>query len=516
VKITRLRINSYRGIEELDAEIPPAGMIVKGRNGKAKTSVLRAIRAGLEGADISPNAIRIGAERAEILIDTDDVSVQRVITPAGSKVAVERDIAGVRAKVPSPAKYLKDLMGLSSIDPLDLLSAKTAEDRRARRARVLAAVPAHVTAEQIAAWTGEPVRGAVDPNTHGLEVIAQLRTAYYDRRTEANAKAKDARRKANELADEVSKLPERPEDTESLEEAREAKESAARALALLEAKAKAAADADQRTQAARARIEDLRKRADGELVGMSAPSQDDMRRALARATQWADRVRELEKELEEARSGQAQADLYLKSLETRIEQVNSAQRRADDMRRQASDIESAISAASVEAPSAEEIARARVLRSTTIDREFEAIKLEEQDAVRRRAFDAEQSAKALEADADRLDRIVQTLTKDAPADLLASANGIPGLQVDGDQIFIDGVDFDGLCGREQLRFAVEIAKRANSRAKILIVDGLERIGEEDLEEFVRLATADDWQLFATRVTSGERVIEAIQIDGGVS
>ena len=65
---------------------------------------------------------------------------------------------------------------------------------------------------------------------------------------------------------------------------------------------------------------------------------------------------------------------------------------------------------------------------------------------------------------------MRSLTEQAPAELLAQCDGIPGLSLDGDDILLDGVRLDSLCGAEQVRFCVEVARRANAKSKILVVD----------------------------------------------
>jgi hypothetical protein len=60
-----------------------------------------------------------------------------------------------------------------------------------------------------------------------------------------------------------------------------------------------------------------------------------------------------------------------------------------------------------------------------------------------------------------------------------------------------------------MRFAVEVARRSNPKSKILIVDGIERIADDRLEDFIREATSDGYQLIASRVDRGELVVEAI-------
>jgi hypothetical protein len=121
-------------------------------------------------------------------------------------------------------------------------------------------------------------------------------------------------------------------------------------------------------------------------------------------------------------------------------------------------------------------------------------------------------ARSREAAAERLDAIVRALAEDAPPELLASANGIVDLSIDGDEIFLAGRRLDALSGAEQLEFAIAIAKRLNAKSRILICDQLERLDPGRLEDFVRIATADGFQLIATRVSSGEMVLEAIEIE----
>lgn len=522
MKITRIRIRDFRAIEQLDASVAPAGMIVEGSNDRAKSTILKAVLAALTARDVGPEAIRIGAEESEILIDTDDVSVRRLIEPDGTKVSVERDMGGVRAKIPKPANWLRDVLGVAPIDPLDLVSAKTKEERRLRRDRVLACVPAPVTKKQLEAWTGETISGPLDPNNRGLEIISQLHASYYEKRTAANAKAREARRLADESAKAVAQLPEKPADARTAEQVHEERELAAQALARLSERNKAAREAEERTKSTRARVEDLRKRADAEVDGITDPSSDEFVAAEKSLASWCKRVCELkdelaaiQKELNEAESSVSQADFSLRALKTRTEQVTAAKRRSEDMRQQAADLEAAISAASVEAPTLEEMVYAGA-RLGSLDKAYEQARYHEQnDVVRQQAFDAEQAAKAYEKEADRLDKIVRTLLNDAPAELMTGADGIPGLSVRGDQIYIDGVDIDGLCQRDQLAFALRIAKRANSKSKLLFVDGLERVASDQLDEFVRVATEGGYQLLATRVTSGPRVIEALEPQGGV-
>lgn len=113
--------------------------------------------------------------------------------------------------------------------------------------------------------------------------------------------------------------------------------------------------------------------------------------------------------------------------------------------------------------------------------------------------------------AEALNAIVENLTTAAPAELAARSVTIKGLTFTEDGgIALDGVVLDLISGNEGINFCVQVAKRAHPKCKILTVNGLEALDPEELEAFVRFATADGWQLIGTKVQGGELVIELLE------
>jgi hypothetical protein len=192
----------------------------------------------------------------------------------------------------------------------------------------------------------------------------------------------------------------------------------------------------------------------------------------------------------------------------------SNQERADELDSQAAELESAIAQASVEPVSEEDLARATVrvadANTAAFIMDAHVTARAEHFAIETKAKELEQKAQAAEAEAGRLDAIVKALTNEAPAALLAQSEGIPGLSLRDDDVLLDGISLDSLCGAEQVRFCVKVARRANAKSKVLVVDGLERLDPEQCDIFIHEATRDGWQLLATRVDRGEIVIEAIE------
>lgn len=501
MKLTHIKIHNFRGIETLDVAVPPAGLIASGGNARGKTTFLKAVRSALEAIDVAPDAIRIGADRADVFVNLDHVSVKRVITKKGSKVSVERD--GLEAS--KPTTYLRELLGTTGLDPLELYLAKPKD----RRALILSALPCTITVEQLRKYAPE-IEDSFDVSGHGLEVLERARKFFYDERTVANKDAAEAKREAERLAEAarvaaqaVTPGPALPEA-----EARAALTSAERELLTLENRATEAAESERRTSAQRASVESLREQAAeleagaGEEVE-TAEAEDLIERA-------AEAVRILEEQLAAKRHALETLRSNLAQARAKNEARGRALSKAADLRAQADTLVVALKAATVAAPAEAELSAAKQKVETsraTLDRAVQQAKALEAVAA---ATKATETAKACAAEAEELDAIVKRLTNDAPNDLLAAANAIPGLSLTDDAVLLDGKSLDALSGAEQLKFAVDIARRANTKTKILIVDGLERLDADQLDAFVKYATRDDWQLIGSLVTKGELVVAAIE------
>lgn len=116
MKILKL---SAENVKKLVAvEITPSGetVIIAGKNGAGKTSVLDSIWWALAGtSNIQAQPIRKGETKARIRLDMGELIVERKFTEAGSTLIVEN---AEGARFPSPQKMLDALLGELSFDPL--------------------------------------------------------------------------------------------------------------------------------------------------------------------------------------------------------------------------------------------------------------------------------------------------------------------------------------------------------------------------------------------------------------
>lgn len=502
MRLTKIQIRNYRGLETLDVDVPPAGVIASGGNARGKTTLINAVRGALEGRDISPDAIRIGADRSELLVNFEDVSVKRVITQKGNpSLVVEKD--GMRPS--KPVTFLRELLGSAGLDPLDLYLAKPKD----RRALILAALPCAITVEQLQKYAPD-VPKSFDVSGHALEVIERARKHFYDERTAANKEAAEAAREVDRLA-EVAKVAAQavsPGPIVPEAEAKASLASAERHLLTLENRANEAAESAMRTATQRGKVAELREEAKAlESTAGEAIETDEIVENVQSAT---DAVVDLEKQLEESRAALRKLSDQLATARTANDNRQRALLRVADLRGQADTLAVALEAATITAPSSEELLGAKAsLAAANVLVERAHCQAKVLDATRA-CTEAKVTAKACQSDADELDAVVKRLTNDAPSDLLKSAEGIPGLTLSGDEVLLEGKSLDALSGAEQLKFAIEIARRANQKSKILVVDGLERIDDDQREAFVKYATRDGWQLIGSLVTGGELVVAAIE------
>lgn len=511
-KIRSLRIRNYRGIEELEQDIPDQGALIAGGNGRGKTSAINAIRACLLARDVGPDAIRLGADKAEIQIDTDHHTVKRLISQRSQSVTVKNE-EGLELK--SPQTWLKTLLGDAPLDPITLMS----KDKKERRAEILGALPVKVTPKHVEAWVPEwarPLVAAVKLDGHGLTVCDALRQAVYDQRALANkdVKATEEKVRAAETALKEARdgLPEAPLE---LEAACAAETAARQALHKIVAQKEtyeknAAAIANMRERVAKLREQSKELAAEADLI---APTQADL---LAAATVRDEAKAAMDaawKAYQAAEAAFNEASPAYEKLAGAAEAA-AAKRDASTARWQSADtLEADLAALTSEPVSEEAVAAAREV-ATKAERAVEmAKKGATAQALKLQLDAARKEAKEAETRAGKLTNVVDFLTNHAPTELIKEANAIEGLRVTTDEIYLDGVNLDGLCGEEQLTFCVEIARRANARSKLLIVDGLERVDSDLLPKFLKLATADGYQLLATRVTRGDVVIEAINQEG---
>lgn len=129
MKIIKLQAENVKRLRAI--EITPDGstVVIAGRNGQGKTSVLDSIWFALGGGNAARDTsrpIRDGEDHASVRLDLGSIVVTRTWSPNGSKLTVDSPDG---ARYRSPQAMLDDLVGRLSFDPLGFSQLPDREQR---------------------------------------------------------------------------------------------------------------------------------------------------------------------------------------------------------------------------------------------------------------------------------------------------------------------------------------------------------------------------------------------------
>ncbi len=125
MKIVRLDVDNVKRLRAVRIEPDPAGnlVVIGGKNGAGKTSVLDSIAMALGGKGaVPPKPVRAGKKSAKIVARIGELTVTRTISPDGTSRLVVKDAEGKTQK--SPQTILDELVGSLSFDPLEFARMK--------------------------------------------------------------------------------------------------------------------------------------------------------------------------------------------------------------------------------------------------------------------------------------------------------------------------------------------------------------------------------------------------------
>jgi len=200
VKIVKLTAENIQKIKAV--EITPDGntVIISGKNGQGKTSVLDSISYALGGKALIPTKpIRKGEEAARVEVDLGKYIVERHWTSDNrSYLKVTSKEGGTFS---SPQKLLDSLIGDLSFDPLAFARA----EKKQQVEILLQAADIQMEKKTLESISGVKVEGEGNP----IELINQVHKKVFEERTILNREVKKLRVKRESI-----KIPEGMEKTE--------------------------------------------------------------------------------------------------------------------------------------------------------------------------------------------------------------------------------------------------------------------------------------------------------------
>lgn len=123
-KIIRLEAENIKRLSAVTIDPKGNVVVIGGKNGQGKSSVLDSIQYALGGATDDAMPVRKGEEKGKIVVDLGDIVVRRSFTAAGGTALVIKNADGVEQK--SPQSILDGLTGKLTFDPLEFSRQKPA------------------------------------------------------------------------------------------------------------------------------------------------------------------------------------------------------------------------------------------------------------------------------------------------------------------------------------------------------------------------------------------------------
>jgi len=120
MKVIQLKSENIKNLKAVDITPENNTVILTGKNGAGKSSVLDSITYAFAGKESIPDKpIREGEKSAKIEVDCGDFLVRRTFTEKGSSLTILTKDGDVKR---SPQKFLNDLVGRISFDPLEFIN----------------------------------------------------------------------------------------------------------------------------------------------------------------------------------------------------------------------------------------------------------------------------------------------------------------------------------------------------------------------------------------------------------
>lgn len=474
LQVKSLEIKDVLGVREFNME-PGRVTVLSGRNGSGKTSALESLKSVIGGGNIAKiQHVSDDSEPEVVLVLDGREEHYRAEKRAGGLKLRRRvgDTAGFE-DVPQPQKFLAGLFDDRMSNPIDFLDASPKE----RVVMLLGALPLELDRNTL--WNSMGINATeIAPvptiGLHPLEELAMIRENIFRERTGIN---RDAKQKAASAEQTRRACPAVLPDTEDLAKQHVSlgEEITEIVAALTQSQAEAIAERDQTIQR----------------------SQQDMDIATTeswrRHENWAaQRREEVEKLIAEER-GKIEEDTR-KALIKANEDVDAARQRCQEVLDAGKEQKNQMELKRIQQAEIQEQIKGAI-QSHTLAEQAKTFETE--------AESLKEKSKQLTASIEALDAYRRGLANELP---------IPGLEIEGKEIKVNGISFDQLNNAQRIEIAVKIAclRAQDQRLPLVFVDGAEALDTESFDHLCSALLGQNVQTFIGRVEDHELEIKTLE------
>lgn len=199
MKLTKLRVKNFEGLEQLEFAPSSGVTLVQGQNGSGKTSVLEAIRAAITNRADRARLVYDKAESGMILFELDSgIAGERSVTTDG-KVAGSVKLYGSDGTTITKAQgFLNSLSPSFSFNPLDFIDLRDDQQTKV----LLDLIPMSISLPTLYKLGGGMIQG-INYQEHPLRVLAAIEQHLMEVRRETGRSARDLEGMAERLEKEV-------------------------------------------------------------------------------------------------------------------------------------------------------------------------------------------------------------------------------------------------------------------------------------------------------------------------
>lgn len=467
MKITKIKIKSLFGISEYEAD--GKNVELAGKNGTGKTSVIDAIRYALTNSSDRDYIIKNGETEGEIYIEMDNgLSIDRKARTAMTDYKSVKQNGNV---VTSPEAFLKSIFTPLQLSPMEFISM----DKKTQNATILDMIQYDWGLDTIKGWFGE-LPPDVNYEQNILAVLNDIQAEngyYFMHRQDIN---REIRAKKAVIEDIGSSLP--PDyDGSRWEEAN---------LSELYTEIERIRKENETIEKAKR----LRDNHDGKIRAFQAEKEVSLA-ALDR--EMGQQEKNIESELSSLRE-------RIKALEEKKAGLSDI--KADKEKVIQSNYEAAVSKYEAEQASyAEHVDKETKPIDELMAKASETEKMKGHINEWRRMLSIQSEVEELQAESKKLTEKIE-LARSLPGTILETAQiPIEGLSVKDGIPLINGLPVSNLSEGEKLDLCIDVAIQNPAGLQIILIDGTEKLSEENRNRLYEKCRNKGLQFIATRTTN---------------